>query len=168
MNAMKAWFQKEINRIKNIQDGSDLYVVFFRVTQLLTVIGGVHLMLALIPAYMSIPAIPAEILGQPEMQSVWRTMYSTIAYSLFMLVAWIVIAEIALRMMDKGNSTGLYIGLTLSLLSLPSLYFLVGLFGMYALLNKSAQQKFLSEAPVWFKDLLKAMSIDYTRPNNAQ
>jgi hypothetical protein len=74
----------------------------------------------------------------------------------------ILLCEVGLRSLDKNKILGFYIGVLLSLKYLFSLGFLLGLFGLYALLNPAAQQIFLINAPPWLKDFLSFCKINYT------
>jgi hypothetical protein len=69
---------------------------------------------------------------------------------LFFMGVQFMAAIYAERFIDEENSLGLVLGLLLSTMTVASLFFPVGLLGIYSLLNKEfREKKLLQDRPMW-------------------
>jgi hypothetical protein len=58
-------------------------------------------------------------------------------------------------LLQQKNLNGYYLALGLTLLILPSMAFLLSIFGLYALLHPEFRRNHLNEVPAWLSDLFQ-------------
>lgn len=142
------FINSQINRVKSIKDGGGLYFIYFRLSQIITLVVALFVV-----GTMATVIIPMESFQLPLMSF----LLSAVA-----LIFSLALSEFCLRSMDKGKTVGLYVGLILCVFQLFGMGFPMALFGFYAFLNPAAQKKFLTDAPPWFKDVLSNLRINFT------
>lgn len=140
----------EFEKLISTQSSSELYVIFFRLVQFFAIIGTVYFLFFVAPMIASL-RLPGETLG------VNALFFVTGQIGLGFL--HIASAEFALRSTAQKKFSGVFIGLVLCLIALPSWQFLFGLFGFYCFLNPDFQQKYLTNSPEYFQKILVNLGI---------
>ena len=147
----------QINKLFSINSGAELYGIFFRLVQAISILGGVHYLFVVLPLLITMRAIPGMdgalsplLAGEP----------------LSLCLGSAILAEIALRATEKKKFVGVFLGLILSSAMLLSAYFLVGLFGFYCFLNPAFQQSYLQNSPEGFQHILSVMGCHWINPSD--
>lgn len=153
---MKNWFLTEYEKLSAIDSSGELYRIYFRLSQLCSLLSLAWCLFFVAPMMAEIQAIPEMA---PSISRGWF-----LSMSLFPL-GQILIAEICVRKMRAFPAV--LVGLVLALLMIPSIAFPVGLLGLYSLLNKQFQQSYLVHAPRPFREILSALKINYVDPVDA-
>lgn len=79
-------------------------------------------------------------------------------FGLAMLGGEFAAAIFAERLIKEDNQLGLFIGLVLALMTTFSMFFPIGLFGLYSLLNKDFRNDYLlSDRPQWLISLYERL-----------
>jgi hypothetical protein len=152
MELFKKIISEQIGRLKTLREGNELYFIFFRLVQLTGIAISLYSVYALflLRSVYTLPPIDSATSGLATRL--------TLTLSIWILLT-LAASEIGLRLLDRNKIVGFYIGVALSLRYTFSFGFLLGIFGLYAFLNPSAQKRFLKDAPQWLKDLLALLKI---------
>lgn len=146
---MKAYVLKQWEEICAIEDPSELYRTFLRITKLVLIV------LAVVQAFYFYPLINFVRygIGINPMELI---------LPFLVLLGEIFAISFAERQIPAGKFSGTAIGLAACLIHAPSLYLPFCVFGLFCFLNPAYQKKHLTSAPKWFVDLLKLVNLDFT------
>jgi hypothetical protein len=149
----KKFITNEFEKIIEVKTAADLYRIFFRAVQIFSTIGLVYFLIFTLPLLMQ--------LGQLEGMALSPGYFSL---PLLFVLGQIVIAEFAVRSVERGQFAGIAVGIGLSLWLLFSWLILIGIFGLYCFLNADFQQKHAVVLPRPFLDLLSALRLNRVHP----
>ncbi len=150
MKFFKQIFASQILRLRNVKEGDEIYFVFLRVSQVLSVVTTLYALVLIAPM-----SIELSEIGAPGF---------TPKLFVPLIISFVVIftaCEIALRCLDKNKIVGFYLGLFIAMHYCFGIGIILGLFGFYSLLNPSAQKRFLKDAPPWLKEFLTFCRINH-------
>lgn len=148
---MQQMLKNEWNKLLAIRNGAELYRIFFRITQVGAAVGLV-LQLFMLPIMLAGMAYGGE----------FTMMMPFYIAGLLLIVGSAMLSEYALRCVERGQFRGVVIGLLLAGSCMPSIWFLLGLFGFYCFLNPEFQKAGLVSAPEAFLNLLSAIRLNFT------
>ncbi|MGZ3696045.1 MAG: hypothetical protein ACXWQO_18465 [Bdellovibrionota bacterium] len=149
---MKQWFIGEYSELCKIDSSSELYRWFFRVVQICSALSLAWCLLFVMPMVAQIRAVP-EYYGA-SISASWLA-------SLWIIpVMQAVVAEICLRKVSS-SFWAVAVGLFMAFCLLFTWAFPFGFLGLYSLLNKQFQRKYLGQAPAAFQEILSALKINY-------
>ena len=140
-----------VNWVQSIFESNDckkLHLLFFRGFQILEILTTFYALVGLRPYLTNVDPVYAGMSTVFFSSLVWTGIF-------------VLIAEVGWRLVQKGSIVGFWIGLILSLMSLPSIKILLGAFGFYAFLNPRSQRELLQDSPVWLKDFLSSLKINF-------
>jgi|GEM_PF-4451052 len=127
MNKLVDW----VESVFKCEDTARLYTLFFRSIQ--------------------ISSVASVVLFFSYLKGFNLPMTQTILYT----AGWVVFAEVALRLCLRGSILGFYFGAFLAIKHLFSALLPIGVFGVYALLNRKSQIHLLRDAPEWLREEFK-------------
>ena len=148
---MQEMLKNECTKLLSIRTGDELYRIYFRANQVVAVLA-ILFQICLLPVMLgSLAYTDGAVIALPLMFS-----------GVLILGLTVVMLEYGLRCVERGQFRGIVIGLIMALWSIPSYWFLLGFFGLYAFLNVEFQKAKLMTAPPAFLDFLTAIRMNFS------
>ena len=152
---MKNLLSAEIESLNSIKSCADLYRLFFRGVQLFSAIGLVYLLVVVLP-------LLSRLSGQEALAPFLGP--ALIVGPCVLCCGQFILAELALRAVNRGQVWGTVGGLILSALLISRWYFPLAGFGFFCFLNPGFQRTHLGNAPGIFREILSALRLNWTDP----
>lgn len=149
----------ELEKIKSISSTAELYLIFFRLLQIFVVLGFAYNLCLFSPLFLM-------NFRQSEISSMFNPLY--FLTPLIIGALQIFLSELCLRAVERKKFWGVALGLIMSVLMLPSFYFVLGAFGLYCFLNPNFQKEYLQESPKAFKEALTNFGLNKMTSNTHQ
>lgn len=164
--SLKTWIQTELETLKQSTGKAKLFHYFFRLQQLSAVVGLLATLgftLYALSQFYSVQSSFSPEVAADVSASLPTGSFFLLAFSLLITIAisaaYFVCAEVGLRMCHKKRFAGTVIGLVLSVLSIFSYWFPVGLFGLYCFVNRAFQAEQNPHAPEGYAKAMSAIKI---------